>query len=100
VTTATRRRSARTPSAVPAPPPAPLTPRSAEKQALTALIEAGVDKQVSRIVSDTGLRSGYIGCVALLHVGSSPQEVATALATLPGADVKVGEAFVAVYRKA
>lgn len=100
--TATRRRRQPRVGAVIVEPTAPaevFTPRQAERDALHVLVEAGLDKRVSRIVSDTGLRSGYIGAVALLHVGADPQDVATVLAKLPGADVKVGEAFVTVYRK-
>lgn len=99
--TTRRRRQPRTPPIVVAPvaPPTVLTPRLAEKQVLGALVEAGLNRQVSRIVADIGLRSGYIAAVALLHVGTDPQQIATVLATLPGAEVQVGEAFVAVYRK-
>lgn len=101
MTVARRRRQPRVGAVVVAPtaPPKVFTPRQAECDAFGALVEAGLDKRVSRIVSDTGLRPGCIAAVALLHVGTDPQDIATVLAKLPGADVKVGEAFVAVYRK-
>ena len=52
---------------------------------------------ISRIVTDTGLRPGFIGCVALLRVGMDPQEIAMALEKL--GDVQCGKVYVAVYRK-
>ena len=95
-TTRRPRRSARRPTEVTVAPPV-LTPRLAEQQARHALVEAGLMGHISRIVTDTGLRPGHIGCLALLRVGADPQEIATVLEKL--GDVQCGEAYVAVYRK-